>query len=63
MTPSEIRDARRKLGLNQSDAARLLGYSDQARISELERGVRQPGSSVVRLLQAYIMGYRPPDWP
>lgn len=41
----------------------MLGYGSDARISEIERGKREPGASVVRLLSAYLDGYRPNDWP
>ena len=63
MTPAEFRQARQTLGLDQTQAAALLGYSSQARISEVERGIRNPGESVTRLLRAYLDGYRPNDWP
>ena len=63
MTPEELKDARRKLCLNQDEAAQVLGYGSYARISEIERGARKPGDAVVRLLQAYLDGYRPGDWP
>jgi DNA-binding XRE family transcriptional regulator len=59
----EIRKARLRLGLTQAQLAPLLGYSDVARVSELERGVRQPGAAVLRLLRAYLDGYRSRDWP
>jgi DNA-binding transcriptional regulator YiaG len=63
MTPTELQQARQSLGLTQSQLAPLLGYSNKTRISELERGTREPGAAVVRLLQAYLDGYRPADWP
>jgi transcriptional regulator with XRE-family HTH domain len=63
MTAAEILRARLTLGLTQAQLAPLLGYSDVARVSELERGVRQPGAAVVRLLHAYLDGYRPENWP
>jgi DNA-binding transcriptional regulator YiaG len=63
MTPYEIREARRQLGLSQAELAPLLGYGDVARVSEIERGVRQPNAAVIRLLCAYLDGYRPQDWP
>lgn len=63
MTPTEFREARQKLGLDQVQAAKLLGYGAAPRISEIERGTRAPGASVVRLLRAYLDGYRPADWP
>jgi transcriptional regulator with XRE-family HTH domain len=63
MKPDEIFRARLVLGLTQAELAALLGYGDVARVSELERGARQPGGAVLRLLRAYLDGYRPPDWP
>jgi transcriptional regulator with XRE-family HTH domain len=63
LTPTQFREARVKLGLTQSDAARLLGYGSKVRISEIEAGKRNPGAAVVRLLRAYLAGYRPEDWP
>jgi transcriptional regulator with XRE-family HTH domain len=63
MTPQEIREARLRLGLTQAQLAPLLGYSDVARVSELERGVRQPNGAVLCLLRAYLDGYRPENWP
>ena len=63
MTPADIRAARDKLALTQAQFARVLGYGDVARVSELERGERRPGPAVVLLLRAYLGGYRPADWP
>lgn len=63
MTPAEIKQARQSLGLSQIDAARLLGYGSQSRISEIESGQRNASESVLRLLAAYVAGYRPDDWP
>lgn len=63
MTPAEIKHARQSLGLSQTDAARLLGYGSQSRISEIESGQRNASESVLRLLAAYVAGYRPDDWP
>jgi len=63
MTPATFKQARQSLGLTQSQIAPLLGYGDKTRISELERGTREPGAAVVLLLRAYLAGYRPDDWP
>lgn len=64
MTPAEFKQARRSLGLNrQSDAASMLGYSRTASISDIETGKAEPNGAAVRLLQAYLDGYRPDDWP
>jgi transcriptional regulator with XRE-family HTH domain len=63
MTPDDIREARKALGLSQRELATLLGYGDVMRVSEIERGVRVAGDAVERLLRAYLDGYRPNDWP
>ena len=63
MTPEQIRDARLLLGLDQSQAARFLGYGSASRICEIETGARNASESVLRLLRAYLDGYRPADWP
>lgn len=63
MTPAAIREARQTLGLTQQQAAPLLGYGAAIRVSELERGARVPSEAVLRLLRAYLDGYRPADWP
>ena len=63
MTPTEIRAAREVLRLTQAQIAPLLGYGSQSRIAEIEGGKKGVGASVIRLLQAYVDGYRPKDWP
>jgi DNA-binding transcriptional regulator YiaG len=60
---TEIRTARKELGLNQSQFAKVLGYSSNVRISELERGVFEINGAAARLIGAYLEGYRPNDWP
>lgn len=63
MTPTELRTARKSLSLTQGQLAAVLGYGSQSRVAELEAGTFAPGPAVVRLIAAYIAGYRPPDWP
>lgn len=63
MTHTEIRDALKVLGLNQAQAAEMLGYGAASRISDLVRDVERPSKTVIRLLRAYLDGYRPDDWP
>lgn len=63
MTPEQIKEARKSLGLTPTQAAQLLGYGAVSRIYEIEAGARRPSASVVRLLAAYLDGYRPLDWP
>lgn len=65
MTPSDIREARRKLGLTQNQLAAVMGVGTRGKqtVSEWERGERQPDGQSVRLIQAYLAGHRPDDWP
>lgn len=66
MTPTQIREARDKLGLTQHQLGWLLGYeqaSGRFMVSHLERGERDLQEAQRRLLQAYLDGYRPKDWP
>jgi len=67
MTPAELKEARHKLGLSVADLARLLDTDAQTvrRMdqSETANTFRKPAPRMVRLLDAYLSGYRPPDWP
>ena len=63
MTPPEIRAARKSLALTQGQLAAVMGLRGQGSISEWERGVKSPDGRSVRLLRAYLDGYRPQDWP
>ena len=63
MTPAEIRQARIELGLTPAEIAPLLGYGAASRIYEIESGARSPSAAALRLLRAYLDGYRAPDWP
>ncbi len=58
MTPTEFKQARQSLGLTQAEMADWLGYGSNMRISEIERGLREPGAAVVLLLEAYLSGWR-----
>jgi len=63
MTPAEIRAARKVLALTQGQLAAVMGLRGPAAVSEWERGVYSPDGRSVRLLIAYLEGYRPTDWP
>lgn len=67
MTHDEIKKARVDLGLSVADMAAMLGHSPvHQRRLESDPGVdmhRAPNGSCVRLLRAFLGGYRPPDWP
>jgi transcriptional regulator with XRE-family HTH domain len=62
MTPAEFKQARQMLGLSQAELAAVMGYGAQTRISEIESRSIVP-EQAARLMQAYIAGYRPADWP
>lgn len=51
MTPAEITALRTHLGLDQAEMAAVSGYGAASRISELERGVRQPSGPAIRLFR------------
>lgn len=66
MTPAQLSEARRKLGLSLSEMALMLGYEgEQARsqMHNLESGKRILMPAQRRLVQAYLAGYRCADWP
>ena len=67
MTPSEVKQARQSLGLTVSQLAMLLDTDPQTirrmEQSESANTFRKPAPRMVRLVRAYLDGYRPPDWP
>lgn len=67
MTPDEIRSARQKLGLTQAQLGALLDTDGQTvRRMEMPKNAsthRKPAARMVRLIRAYLDGYRPSDWP
>ena len=67
MNHEELKQARHMLGLSVSDLARLLDTDPQTvrrmEQSETASTFRRPAPRMLRLVQAYMMGYRPPDWP
>lgn len=62
MTPAIFKDARRKLGLSAAQLASVMGYGAAPRIYEIEARDAVPPQAA-RLMQAYLDGYRPVDWP
>lgn len=67
MTHDEFKRARRRLGLSVREAARVLGCSElQVRRMEMApetKTHRAVSPTTARLMQAFLAGYRPPDWP
>lgn len=66
MTPKQLSEARRELGLTLEQMATMLGYAGTQRRQmqyDLESGRRDIREPQRRLVEAYLAGYRPPDWP
>lgn len=66
-TPMVLRGARTELGLSVAQMAALL-ETDAQTIRRMEQTplantFRKPASRMIRLLRAYLHGYRPKDWP
>lgn len=66
-TPMVLRGARTELGLSVEQMAVLLETDTQTirRMEQtpLAKTFRKPATRMVRLLRAYLCGYRPKDWP
>lgn len=66
MTPAQIKGARHKLGLSVAKLAELLDTDPQTirrmEQSETANTFRRPAPRMVRLISAYLEGYRPADW-
>ena len=66
MTPSALTRARHALGLNLEQMALMLGYEGlqiRSQMHSLESGRRTIRPAQRRLIDAYLAGYRPEDWP
>ena len=66
MTPKQMARARERLGLTLEQMATMLGYSGVQRRQmqyDLETGRREIRGPQRRLVDAYLSGYRPADWP
>lgn len=66
MTPKQLHEARHTLGLTLDQMARMIGYTGvhaRQQMYDMERGERTIRDPQRRLVQAYLSGYRPPDWP
>ena len=66
MTPTELKEARLRLGLTLEQMATMLRFSGSGRRQHawsLENGRRKMGDERAELVKAYLSGYRPADWP
>jgi hypothetical protein len=63
---TDPKEARLRLGLTQTQMGQMLGYQgDHVRqmVYEIETGRKPLMFCQWRLLDAYLAGYRPDDWP
>jgi len=67
MSPSNVKETRHRLLLSVSEFATMLDTdASTIRKMELSEGSsqhRNPAPRMVRLMDAYMRGYRPHDWP
>ena len=63
MTGDEIKQARRRLGLTQAEFAKVMGFTGKSYVSRIETAPDPLSRTSIRLLNAYLEGYRPRDWP
>lgn len=66
MTPDQLTRARKRLGLTLKQMADLLGYEGghaKSQVHHLETGRREIRPAQRRLIEAYLAGYKPDDWP
>ena len=66
MTAEQMARARKCLGLTLEGMAEMLGYLGSQRRQmqyDLETGRRAIREPQRRLIDAYLSGYRPDDWP
>ena len=67
MTPEQIKGARLRLDLTVSEMAAML-ETDAQTVRRMEMNpeastFRKPAARMVRLIRAYLNGFRPKDWP
>lgn len=67
MTPNQFKEARRRLGLTQSQLGVILDTLPQT-IRKWEMGedcktARSVNPIAARVMQWMLDGYRPPEWP
>jgi transcriptional regulator with XRE-family HTH domain len=62
MTPADFLAARKSFRLTQPEWGVMLGLS-KSQIFRIEQGRYQVEAGTRRLVEAYLAGYRPADWP
>lgn len=62
MTNEELSNARREIGLTQTQLGSVLGYTRE-HIAQLEGGRRTIQRPTALVVEALLDGWRPDDWP
>lgn len=64
LTPTQFKQARRKLGLSASELGHILNTDPRTvRKWEQEDGTRPPNPIACRVVEWMLNGYRPPEFP
>lgn len=67
MTPEEFKEARRKLGLTQSELGALLDTAPQTirkwEMADSRSSARSVNPVAARAMHWFLSGFRPPEWP
>lgn len=67
MSPEEFKEARRKLGLTQSQLAGVLDIAPQTirkwEMSDERSTARSVNPVAARAMLWFLAGFRPPEWP
>jgi len=68
MTHTEIKQARSTLGLTVKQFGAMLDITDERAMRKhmanpSSATYKPPSARMVRLINAYLSGYRPDDWP
>ena len=64
MTPTQFKQARRKLGLSATQLGHILNSDPRTiRRWESEADTRPVNPIAMRVVQWMLDGYRPPQWP
>ena len=67
MTPQQIKNARLQLGLSVTEASELFEMTEidirRLELNENAKTLRKPPVRFIKLLNAYLSGYRPSNWP
>ena len=65
MRADAFKEARQELGLGQDELGAMLGLSGSPKrsVRRYEQGESQIPGPIIRLIRAFLDGYRPKDWP